>query len=316
MPPPLQVQQALLNLGHLSTSDSTPCSSDTSGSSPHPISPLIASYASSSRGPGLGLGPDPQAYSHIRHSSSPLYQSESQLHPPPSVPSTFLPSYYPEGRYNSALPSSLTPRFDDPTSSSSPVMSIHSPLNWERQSQAGPSTRHLLDGVPLRSPPRLKRPLGPPSYEITPESIASSLPSGSSRRIHGLSRVATAGQPQALYPDDTEGSSGAHYRSSHVASGRGGLVTSSSPSVSASAGAGMGYPNGHDATGNQQSISSSYLETTYGNIPLATRLTLDSPQDGMDPQISGEQYAHVSEPVACSATPLRAQARPIDDSDT
>ena len=97
-----------------------------------------------------------------------------------SVPSTFLPSYYPTSRDPdfSSFPSSTT----GSGSGSGPSSTVHghshsfhalsqfhplsstsvrpgdSPTNIERLSAAGPSTRHLLDGIDMPNPPRPPQP--------------------------------------------------------------------------------------------------------------------------------------------------------------
>ncbi|KAK4688300.1 hypothetical protein P7C73_g1811, partial [Tremellales sp. Uapishka_1] len=89
--------------------------------------------------------------------------SPHSSHPqaPGLPPSTFLPSYYAEGRSMQAL--------------SQP--DYHSPAAWEKLALAGPSSRHLLDGVPLPlRPTNNTPPPALPSYEIPSDYAMGVLP--------------------------------------------------------------------------------------------------------------------------------------------
>lgn len=156
-------------------SDSTPSSSSFASSSPYAFTP--------SR-----ILPELPPAIHLSHA-------------PPSVPSTFLPSYYPEGRHSDqTLPSSFAGA--SASTSSSPIYpSMPSPRSsfstippppraqgietgggprdlhdaYHRLSQSGPSSKHLLDGVNM-SPPRAPRPVAIPTYEFSPGSLPAVLP--------------------------------------------------------------------------------------------------------------------------------------------
>ena len=80
-------------------------------------------------------------------------------HRSPSVPSTFLPSYYPESRHSSILPSHRS----DGEASRLPDVKQRG-----RIVGTDPSTRHLLDGVAI-FPPRPPRSVASPTYEIPPD---------------------------------------------------------------------------------------------------------------------------------------------------
>jgi hypothetical protein len=173
-PPSTFHQGTALNMygGPSSISDSTPSSSSFASSSPYAFTP--------SR-----ILPELPPAIHLSHA-------------PPSVPSTFLPSYYPEGRHSDqTLPSSFAgtsastssspiyPSFPSPRSSFSTIppppraqeigasQDLHDA--YHRLSQSGPSSKHLLDGVNM-SPPRAPRPVAIPTYEFSPGSLPAVLP--------------------------------------------------------------------------------------------------------------------------------------------
>ena len=96
-------------------------------------------------------------------------------HPHPCVPSTFLPSYYPDSRDRlPLLPSQQHQQNAGTISRAGP----HSAADVDRISASGPSTRHLLDGVALASSPL--RPSGPtmttPTYDLSPTAYTGGLP--------------------------------------------------------------------------------------------------------------------------------------------
>jgi len=87
---------------------------------------------------------------------------------PPVVPSTFLPSYYPNSR--DRLPPLPSLRRNDRTMS-------HSAADVDRISASGPSHRHLLDGVALLSPPRPAQPsAATPIYDLSPTPHTATIP--------------------------------------------------------------------------------------------------------------------------------------------
>jgi hypothetical protein len=103
------------------------------------------------------------------------------LNPPPVVPSTFLPSYYPNSR--DRLPALPSQRQNQRTIS-------RSAADVDRVSASGPSHRHLLDGVAMSSPPRPAQPsASTPIYDLSPAAYNLTIPafdSGPAKRRSGL----------------------------------------------------------------------------------------------------------------------------------
>jgi hypothetical protein len=105
--------------------------------------------------------------------------SHDYLDRPPSVPSTFLPSYYPDSR-EPLLPSQQQQaQLPQPQTSGTGLRlagsrtSSHTPAEVDRISASGPSTRTLLDGVALHSPPRPARPsTNTPTYDLSPSTYS------------------------------------------------------------------------------------------------------------------------------------------------
>lgn len=105
---------------------------------------------------------------------------------PPSVPSTFLPSYYPDSRDRlPLLPSQQQAQTQQQARSSGGTglrlagsrTSSHNPAAVDRISASGPSTRTLLDGVALNSLPRPARPsTNTPTYDLSPSAYTHPLP--------------------------------------------------------------------------------------------------------------------------------------------
>ncbi len=86
----------------------------------------------------------------------------------PSVPSTFLPSYYPESRHTDTLPSHRP--------STSGESSRYDPTADQDKSVASdPSNKHLLEGVAI-SPPRPPRNIVSPTYDLSPGLFSRDLP--------------------------------------------------------------------------------------------------------------------------------------------
>lgn len=244
---------------------------------------------------------------------SPIRPSSAQFlhHQPavPDVPSTFLPSYYPEGRYAS-LDRELG--LSGNGISEYPPRN-HSPATWEILSQAGPSSRHLLDGTNIIEPHppharggKGKREMRPPEYRISPASIASSL----------VNKAANTGSASASFPMDPalQSSSGSGsgsgqgnvHGSESGGGGRGGRYHPYSHPIdrSSSGGAGGGSTsksntyntnNGNTTIPEPTPNSTAYPGNMYANIPLPERPDLDPwERMGAGVEISGEDYAQVS----------------------
>lgn len=258
---------------------------------------------------------------------SPIRPSSAHFlyHQPPAadVPSTFLPSYYPEGRYASldrdfGLSGNGLPEYPPRN---------HSPSTWELLSQAGPSSRHLLDGTNIIEPhpPHARtgkgglREMRPPQYRISPSSIASSL----------VNKAATAGPNSASFPMDptlhssSASGSGSGSNNAHVndpggggaggggGGGGGGAGTRYHPysqpiaRSSSGGGGGAGGPpsknNTYNNNTNNTTIpeplpnSTAYPGNIYANIPLPERPDQDPwERMGAGVEITGEDYAQVS----------------------
>lgn len=277
----------------------------------------------------------PSAYT----GSSQQAPAPGQLHRAPDVPSTFLPSYYPEGRYASlehelmgspagyghghgqGLPQGFGPI------STMDHSRGHSPATWEKLSQAGPSTRNLLDGINIADPhPRTSRDPGPPSYRITPGDIASSLVQP------GHNRASSSYSPFPLDPNLHSSSSTpqGYGTDSPVGGGGGGgsLGGGGGSGSGGGGGAGRYHPYTRDrepyGTSDPMSASSSslsrnntnpnanvntYTNTTlpepspssnaypgnmYGSVPLPDRPEDRWDRSQFDGEITGEDYAQVS----------------------
>lgn len=262
----------------------------------HSLNGLTYSDTSSS-----STSSSPNSFPQSPHGANPFARPPSQLamHHAPEVPSTFLPSYYPEGRYASldnelsgAAPSAgpSNALFDDGS------MRSHSPATWEKLSQAGPSTRHLLDGINITDPhPRTSRDLAPPSYRITPGSIASSLVP--INRISGASSAfpmdtslqSVTSTPHSLGTDSSGGggAGGRYHPYSRDRDTYGSVSMSSTPSS-------LSRNNTYSNTTMPEPTPSSaaYPGNMYGNVPIAERPEVGS-WDRSEGELSSEDYARV-----------------------
>ena len=240
---------------------------------------------------------------------SPVRPSSAQFFhqpPAPDVPSTFLPSYYPEGRYASHdRDLNITGNgigYPSPN---------HSPATWEALSQAGPSSRHLLDGTNIIEPhpphPRGKgvgREMRPPEYRISPASIASSL----------INKAATTSGSGSSFPMDPalqtlsnsgSGSGNPHGNESGGGGGGGGSgggryhpyshpIQRSSPGTG-TGGGGSGPSRSNTTIPDPSPNSNAYPGNMYTNIPLPERPDLEPwERMGAGVEITGEDYAQVS----------------------
>ena len=260
--------------------------------------------SSSSSSSSSSASPNPFTQSPLRPQSAQFFHRP----PAPDVPSTFLPSYYPEGRYAS-LDRDLN-LSGNGTGYASPN---HSPATWEALSQAGPSSRHLLDGTNIIEPhpPRARgkeigREMRPPEYRISPASIASSL-------INNAATTSGTGSGSGSFPMDPalqnqsnsgSGSGNPHGNDSGGGGGGGGggrYHPYSHPIQRSSSGTGTGGGGGSGPSRNNTTIpepapnSTAYPGNMYTNIPLPERPDLEPwERMGAGVEITGEDYAQVS----------------------
>lgn len=256
---------------------------------------------------------------------SPIRPSSAQfLHQPPApdVPSTFLPSYYPDGRYAS-LDRELNLSGNGIGEYPTPY---HSPATWELLSQAGPSSRHLLDGTNIIEPhpPHARggkggrREMKPPEYRISPASIASSFvnsaPTGSASGS-GSASTSFPMDPALQTPTNSGSGSGpgpgqAQGNDSNGNGGGGGgggggngrYHPYSNPVQRSSSGGAGGGGSGptrniynHTNIPEPSSNSAAYPNNMYANIPIPDRPDLNSwERMGAGIEITGEDYAQVS----------------------
>lgn len=254
------------------------------------------------------------------HRNQLLIRPPSQLamHHAPEVPSTFLPSYYPEGRYASLdheLSGGAGPMAGPSNSLFGETARSHTPATWEKLSQAGPSTRHLLDGININDPhPRTSRDLDPPSYRITPGSIASSIvpnarmaaSSSSGFPMDPLLQSLTS-TPNTHGSDSPAGGSGGGgggsryhpYTRDRDNNNYGSSSMTSTPNS-------LSRNNYSNTTMPEPTPSSAaYPGNMYGNVPIAERAELD-PWDRAEGELTSEDYARVSQvPLSCPMYPLK-----------
>lgn len=305
----------------------------------HSLSGVVYSDASTS---STSSSPNSftQSPRHLGPSAYTLPIGGGQLHRAPDVPSTFLPSYYPEGRYASldqelaGGPAGHAPGYGIGSVPMPPHTSRgHSPATWEKLSQAGPSTRNLLDGINIADPhPRTSRDPGPPSYRITPGDIASSLmPPGVNRASASYPSFpldpnlhSSSSTPQGYGTDSPVGASGGGGGGGGGSSGGGGgggggigatgaggggryhpysrdrepygtsdPMASSSSSLSRST---NGNPNAYTNTTMPEPspASAAYPGNMYGSVPLPERPEDRWERSQFDGEITGEDYAQVS----------------------
>jgi len=264
----------------------------------HTFNGLTFSDSSSSS----SSSPNSFHHSPLRPSSTHL-PPRSQVHQVADVPSTFLPSYYPEGRYGS-----LDAEYSGGHGSFQPSRS-HSPATWEKISQAGPSTRHLLDGTNLIDPPSrsrtTKRELGPPEYRISPGSIASSFVNKAAASFPmdpALQPASHSSTPNSLGNDSPSGGGGGgpsagryHPYSQQSSRERDGGHQTNSIAMSSSSGSMSRHnTNTYNNTTMPEPApsSTSYPNNMYGNVPLPERPELN-PWERMEGDVTGEDYAQV-----------------------
>ena len=170
------------------------------------------------------LSESPSSPSTLPTPSSATFSDALDQHPHPSVPSTFLPSYYPDSRDRLPLPSEIgrgrnnpeqrSARHSMPSAQDFDSTRIrhnsHSAAEVDRISAAGPSTRHLLDGVDLDHPPRPSRPTDDtPAYDLEHEAYSRPLSPGSLATRHMYHRGEWNELPfDAQFPDAMSGGSG------------------------------------------------------------------------------------------------------------
>jgi hypothetical protein len=247
-------------------------------------------------------------------SSSPNSFPQSPIRPPsaqffhqppaPDVPSTFLPSYYPEGRYAS-LDRDLNLSGNGTSGYPSPN---HSPATWEALSQAGPSSRHLLDGTNIIEPhpPRARgngvgREMRPPEYRISPASIASSLINKAATTVSGSASTSFPMDP-ALQTQSNSGSGSGNPHGNESGGGGGGAryhpyshPVQRSSSGSGAGGGGSGPSRNNTTIPEPSPNSNAYPGNMYTNVPLPERPDLEPwERMGAGVEIAGEDYAQVS----------------------
>jgi hypothetical protein len=238
---------------------------------------------------------------------SPIRPSSAQFFhqpPAPDVPSTFLPSYYPEGRYAS-LDRDLN-LSGNGTGYPSPN---HSPATWEALSQAGPSSRHLLDGTNIIEPhpPHARgkgvgREMRPPEYRISPVSIASSLINKAATTGSGSASTSFPMDPALQSQSNSASGSGNPHSNDSGGGGGGSGVGRYHPyshpvqrSSSGSGGGGSGPSRNNTTIPDPSTNSNAYPGNMYTNIPLPERPDLESwERMGASVEITGEDYAQVS----------------------
>jgi len=238
---------------------------------------------------------------------SPIRPPSAQFfHQPPAadVPSTFLPSYYPEGRYAS-LDRDLN-LSGNGTGYRSPN---HSPATWEALSQAGPSSRHLLDGTNIIEPhpPHARgkgigREMRPPEYRISPASIASSFINKAATTGSGSASTSFPMDP-ALQSQSNSASGSGNPHGNDSGGGGGGAggryhpyshPVQRSSSGSGAGGGGSGPSRNNTTIPEPSPNSNAYPGNMYTNIPLPERPDLEPwERMGAGVEITGEDYAQV-----------------------
>ena len=218
----------------------------------------------------------------------------------PIVPSTFLPSYYPDSRERLPLPSQRN-------MASLKTRSIsHTAQDVDRISASGPSNRHLLDGVKFEtSPPRPSRPtINTPTYDISPTAYTRNLYPNINPWV-----PKKRGEWNEL-PFEIEGGSGStsHYgHSSSLSHTNPPFSSSSSPAPPRQGDSKLttnasfdsfSIPNSRPYAANSNPVSNqgngNYPDALYGNTSI--------PDGGManwntdESKVSGEDYARVGVP--------------------
>ncbi|ORY27434.1 hypothetical protein BCR39DRAFT_538007 [Naematelia encephala] len=264
-PPPLST------LSH--SFDDTPSSAHTSTSS----SSYSATPRSTNSISDLPFTPN----HHHRRIMSPSIHTHL---PPPSVPSTFLPSYYPESRNNDALPSHLASSAESAT----------------RSTYSLGSSGHLLDGVAMKSPPRQPRHTAIPTYEISSPDAAtrSLLPAGWDRSEKSWNywgpschldlpdSLLKTVQSRSSSPRDGGGSGAIDQHATSPPHN----IASPQPHVVFHPPRRSFSVNGSDAVPN----SSGYPGMLYDNVPLPDGMNITSwGASGPEGRVSGDDYAQV-----------------------
>ncbi len=218
-------------------------------------------------------------------------------HPPPSNPSTHLPSYYPEARHRDTLPSQRSPGAAE--SSSRPGISA----DRTRSAAIDPYGIHLLDGVAI-SPPRPPRSVVSPTYDLTPGASSGEKGASSSRppEFVSLHRNPSATSPrtkqqqpieQQQQPADGFPSSSSPMQRPASPRSRPSQSGLPPPPMQSSMGA------IHDVTTLPEPIpnSASYPGMLFDGLPLTTTDgLLHAPSWGItgpEAKVSGEDYAQV-----------------------
>lgn len=227
----------------------------------------------------------------------------ASMHRAPEVPSTFLPSYYPEGRYSS-MDQELRGGAGMASALREELTGSHSPATWEKMSQAGPSNRHLLDGISISEPqPRPSRVHGPPTYSLTPGSIASSIVPPTNRvasypidpSLHSMSSTPnTHGTGTASPAGGGGGGGGGGGAARYHPYSRERDMYGSIPMSSASSSTSRNNTYSNTTMPEPMPGSTSYPGNMYGNVPLPERP--EDAWDRTDGEITSEDYAQVGLP--------------------